>query len=509
MSSTYQAHIDSCTKSIVVNGTNQISVNVIFTNTQSDIYQNEIFCEFGEKSFYQLISDTTPQQFSFTIPVDWLNEITDSPLGTGKIELNCVNMNTGKCEYTETKNFTVYVPEEYKPEISKMEVKIRDIRNSIVDYALYGLTFPEINAIVTAHSTSPIKKYQITGGGVIVERDFSNTDYSDGYNFSAYGTVIKTWSNTKFTLTVEDARGRTASITSEDFYVQPYTRPLVNSLSAYRTDENGLVKADGGYIKVTINGGMSSIKNSNDEELNTIRCYVDWREVNGSYTHFTEITNKEPYIFKANKDSNFEIKCELRDMYMTTVASCKVLGESADFNIADGGGGAAVGTKATKGYFDVAYNSRFQNGISAKEKITADKGLVSNGKESRGDFLTFGYAERLLTYSTPSGMTYWGDFNDCTFVGVWGVYSDKDVSLSEYKRVLNAPCEKAGTLRVYYATGNISEDATELYLMQEYVVRDGSAVYRRCLSKLRDSSDVEWPTNWTFGDWYCYSGTKV
>lgn len=504
------AKISKFTDSIVVNGENTIEVQIEWEDKDSGSYENEIYCELGGKSFYKYLNrDTKPQSVSFTIPIEWLSEIPDSPLGTGKIRLQITNMATYEPEYETIKNFTVYVPEEFKPEVSNLTMVMIGTSNSVVDYALYGLTCLEMRAMVTPHPTSPIKKYYITGGGIDVSGDFS---YSSGYadhNFYARGSVVKTWSNTSFTLTVEDGRGRKASITSEEIYVQPYNRPLINSLSAYRTDKDGITQADGGYIKVTVNGGMSSIKDSNATEVNNLKCYLWSREVNGSYGPSVEITNKVPYIFEADKNSNFEIKCEIRDKFMQTVAYCNVLGNNKDFNIVDGGGGAAIGMKATKGYFDVAHNSRFQNGINANDEISSKKGLVSTGTGSKGDFLSFGKAERICSYKTPSGYAYWADFDEYTEIGVYGIYYDVDVSSSEYIHVLSAPCEMAGTLRVYNATGNMDEFATEKYLMQEYVVRDGSAVYRRGLSQVRDNSDVEWPGYWTFGRWYRYSGTQL
>jgi hypothetical protein len=518
MGSTYQAHISKFTPSIVVNGTNKIDVTVAFTNVQTGElgYENDLYIKFGDRYLYKYLDTTSssPQTFSFTIPVDWLNEIPDKSVATGTIELTCLDVYAFEVAYKETKPFTIYVPEEYKPTVSNLSVSFGDIRSMLVDYALYGLTTPRARAFVQPHSTSPIKKWYIAGGGVIASGEDPDISDNNDYNFSERGELIKALSHTTFTLTVEDARGRTASIESEQFYVQSYHRPIVKSLSAYRTDKDGIAKADGDYIKVTVEGAKSSIKDSEDNECNSLACYVDWKEANGSYSNFADITNNEPFIFEAKKDTNFEIKCTLRDKYMETVAYANVIGDNKDFNIADGGGGAAIGMKATKDYFDVLHKTRLQKNLSAKGTISSEKGLVSTGTGSKGDFLSFGKAERIFTdyHQTAEGnwvVNIWGDFNDCTSLGLYGVYNNNDVSSSNYYKVANAPCEKAGTLRVYCANGDMDESSTYRYIMQEYVVYDGSAVYRRCLSKTRDNSDVEWPANWTFGSWYRYSGTKV
>lgn len=525
MSATYVAKITDYTKSISVDGKNTIEVGLTYENKGSGYYMCELLINLGTKHLVKYIDGDTNSSYytnkvTFTIPVEWLAEIPSSPLGTGTIIVRTVDMNASDLEsavyFEDVRNFTVYVPEEFKPEISNLSVQMYDSIAS-VDYAVYGMTYPHITAKVTPHLSSPIKRYRITGGGIEVSGDYEET-HSSNYNFSNYCDMktVSALSNTKFTLTVWDARGRTASISSEDIYIQAYTRPSIKSLSAYRTDKDGLTQADGDFIKVTVEAGISPIKDSSGAEANTLKCYIGYKQSNDSGNYYVdkEITNGEPYIFEADKDTNFEIKCEVRDKYLNTIAYRNVLGDSKDLNFCDGGGGAAIGTKATKDYFDVAYNSRFQKGISANEEISSSKGIVSRGNNSRGDFLTFGSASRIIAYETPGGFYYGDDFDDYTTIGVYGIYYSGDINangqggISNGGYIRNMPCNEPGTLRVYNATGNTGSTATEQYLMQEYVVYDGSAVYRRCLSKVRDSSDVAWPIYWTYGPWQCYAGVE-
>ena len=512
MAKDYATINKNSTSSIVVDGREFISVYIDLPESECDV---ELFIEFKGKSIY---AQNPGKFYYFTVPVDWLNEIPKDILGTGYFRLKTWSKSV-QLIYEDKKPFTVYVPEDFKPEISNFSVDISDVNLDTVNYALYGLTFPRFSAVVTPHSTSPIEKCRITGGGYDVWTDYTHyVEDWDNYNFYTKGPAITTWANTKFTLTVYDARGRKGEITSDEIYVQSYNRPLINSISAYRTDKDGISQVDGDHIRVVLDASISPIKDSTDAENNTMQCFLYWNAINGSGGHAT-ITSGEGYVFEADKDRGYEIECVVRDKYMETKAYCTVLGDNKDFNIAEGGGGAAVGMKAEKGYFDVAHKSRFHKEISTKEEISSEKGLVSYGTGSRGDFLSFGKATRIYTmYHTvtddETGSSYnivdsWGDFNDSTTIGVYGVFYDNDVSSSNYYKVMNAPCEKAGTLRVFNATGNIDADATEMYLIQEYVVRDGSAIYRRALSKVRADKDTEWPYSWTFGSWYSYSGTKI
>lgn len=532
MGTTYLAKINSFTNSIVVDGKNTIEVKINYDNTGSGDYESEVFIEFGNQYDYKYIvanknSPYYTDKVTFTIPVSWLGEIPDSPTGTGIIRVRTVNMMTAGIAYEDVKNFTVYVPEEFKPELSNVSLFLRDVINhSRCDYAIYGITAPEIEALVTPHFTSPIKRYRITGGGIDVIKDFPSSNlYPQEKNYCFDGTVIKTWLNTNLTLTVIDGRGRTASATTETFYVHPYSRPSIKSFSAYRTDKDGIAKADGDHIKVQLDAAFSPIRDSSGNEVNSIiYCKVEWNEVNDNdYGHTEYIENNEPFIFEANKDFAFEIKGTVADEFMETEAYYYVTGDNKDFNVCDGGGGAAIGTKAEKGYFDVAHESRFQKGISANNEVKSESGFVSTGLGSKGDFLSFGRAERIFTevhyvpaydekgneIGTQPVVWGWGDFNECLDIGLYGVYYNEEVESSNYYKVMNVPCEKAGTLRVYNATGNMDDYALTKHLMQEYVVYDGSEVYRRCISKIRDNTDVEWPAVWTFGSWYRYSGTKI
>ena len=522
--STIQAHISNYTKSIVANGTNQISVTITFTNKGSGNYGNEVYCEFGEKQLYKYIDGGSPradQIILFDIPRGWVDEIPDSPSGTGKIKLRCVNMDTAKVEYEEVKPFTLYVPEDERPSISSVRFYMVAGAGTWVDYAIYGMTRPLIIASATG-SSSPIVKYHIKGGGNETSGEYSSSGET-GENFSELGPIVRTFGNTYFTLTLEDARGRTTSIDTEEIYVQPYTRPSIKGLSAYRVDADGITKADGDHIKVTLEAAISPIKDSTETNINTLTCYLQWRVVNGDYGGtLTEIQNNTPHIFEADKEYSYEIRCFVRDKYLETEAFASVVGDNKDFNIVDGGGGAALGMKATKDYFDVAYKSRFQKSLSANGEVSSKEGFVCTGTGSKGDFLSFGEATRICSdvhhvpyydkdgneAGTQTVVYYWADFNDFTDIGLYGVYDDYDVSVSNPYHVNNFPCGKAGTMRVFNATGQVSitDTATKQYRMQEYVVYDGSAIYRRGMSKVRDNSDVEWPSEWTFGSWYSYYG---
>lgn len=511
MASQEIAKIGEYTKSIIVDGNNSLHIEIDWEDKKTGSYQSELYIKLREKEYYIYLYQDAGRidVVDFQVPEDWLSAIPSLSVAKGQLIINNYDGTSTEPIYTETKNFTVYVPEEFKPEISNLSVDILDMKSYVVDYALYGITFPRFKAIVTPHSTSPIKRCRVKGGGVdtLVDFQYYGEDFETS-NFYAKGPAIVTWSTTKFTVTVEDERGRTAEITSDDFYIQSYNRPSINSLSAYRTDENGIAQADGDYIKATVDASISPIKDSNEENINTVDYYLSWEDVNGNGIHGYEPDGeKNTVIFEADKDLGFEIKCVVSDKYMQTTAYCTVHGDKKDFNIADGGGGAAIGTKATKGYFDVAHESRFHKGVNAKEEISSEKGLISSGTGSKGDFLSFGGAERLITYKTPGGATYYADFDECTNLGVYGVYYDNDTKGYDWEKIMNMPCAKAGTLRVFNATGNMDEWATEQYLMQEYVVCDGSAIYRRVLSKVRADEDTEWPVNWTFGKWYCYLGT--
>lgn len=515
MSYTGFVDLKKTTSSIVVNGTNAINIEYRLLPSDDDCYYyNEIEIWFKNKRCYYkyLEWETNPKPISYVVPIELLKEIPDSSVGTGTIVARIVHTSTGKIEEIK-KSFTVYVPEEFKPQVSNLKIEMMDTKYNVVDYAVYGLTKPMAHAIVTPHSTSPIKKWYILGGGVTASGTETVNNSNENYNFHVLGELVRALSSQTFKLIVEDGRGRTAEIESEAIYVHPYNRPIVKSLSAYRTDQDGIQKTDGGYIKVTVEGGISPIRDSEGNEVNTLSCYLSTKKTTDSgFGGFKEITNGEPYIFEAGKDFSYELKCTLRDKYMETVAYASVVGDTSDFNIADEGGGAALGMKATKDYFDVAHKTRLHKNLSVTDEVSSKKGFVSTGTGSKGDFLSFGEATSISAYKTPGGFEYYDDFNDYTSIGLYGVYNfssiDPRVSWDtepEGSWIYNIPVNKPGTLRVYNATGDTRSYALEKRIMQEYVVYDGSAVYRRVAYKVRDNSSVEWPEQWTFGEWYCYS----
>jgi hypothetical protein len=90
------------------------------------------------------------------------------------------------------------------------------------------------------------------------------------------------------------------------------------------------------------------------------------------------------------------------------------------------------------------------------------------------------------------------DFNDYKNYGVYAVTQNTIATTLK-----NCPEQKAGTLRVWAATGNGYRDENYAYVIQEYISYYTARSYRRTMTKQGKESA------WEFGDWIDMNGRAI
>ena len=175
-------------------------------------------------------------------------------------------------------------------------------------------------------------------------------------------------------------------------------------------------------------------------------------------------------------------------------ATFKIPTARVNLHLGENGRGVGIGKYCSSDSerLEVALDARFE----ADAKVEFN-GNVHFGGSISGRVLGLGSLTRIQSGTTEGGSSYYEDINDYTYPGVYGVYSNEDAA-----NVDNLPVSKAGTLRIYSANGDYgSDNASWVYLIQEYVLYDASAVYRRALQK-KVADGV-----WSYSQWYCYKPT--
>ena len=286
-----------------------------------------------------------------------------------------------------------------------------------------------------------------------------------------------------------DARGRTSEeVVSNPIAVRPYTRPLITLADVYRCDANNNKSNSGKYMRIVATSTISDIVSDKGESANSLKLYAFWQD-DGGGSGMQELTSGVGVTIGIDTDKTYTVDFVARDILQETRAYRTVPCENVAIFVKKGGKSVGIGKYVSgDNRFDVAFNSHF-DGTATFYKDTHFSGKVSGAVQS------YGSAERIATYTTSGGSTYYADFDDYTSFGVWGVYSNADAA-----NILNIPTAKAGILRVFSATGEYTSYSGIHYIIQEYMLFDATAVYRRYC--FYDGS------SWSYNTWHCYKPTN-
>ena len=181
--------------------------------------------------------------------MDWANRIPNQTSSYGRIL--CRTFNNGIAIGDKIVNFNVNVPSSMVPSISS--VTVSDSASGInAQFGAYiqGKSSPRIQINASGSYSSTIRSYSTTING----RIYSGSTINLGTIYDV-GTI-------NYTTTVTDSRGRTANYSSS-FSVLSYSPPSISSFSVVRCDSSGTETSDGTYVKVSINGSISSCNNKN------------------------------------------------------------------------------------------------------------------------------------------------------------------------------------------------------------------------------------------------------
>lgn len=234
--------LDQISSDFTINQTNLYAGNSfhIAVSPAVNTYGHRWVCTFGGRTSSGIMEPGTLSA-NIEIPMEWLDQIPAAMTGSGTITVYTWQTNYDNVfAQSYSKKITINAPSSVGPSIAG---KCGVTRNHVVggityaDLGIYvqgksGFT-ATIKTPVTQHGAS-ITAYRITGGGYTA---YSNK-LTSGLLMSAGDNVIQ--------FTVTDSRGLSATVQST-ISVTPYTKPAITSMSAWRTDANGVSSTTGEY----------------------------------------------------------------------------------------------------------------------------------------------------------------------------------------------------------------------------------------------------------------------
>lgn len=330
-------------------------------------WTHRIYYRFGSGSWTRFATDQTGD-YTWTVPKDLANSITDATSATLTIGLNTYNGST-QIGTTQTVNVKVTVPSSVKPSISSVTVSeaVSEIKSG---YGVYIQGKSKLHIVTDAagaySSTISSIKHKIGGTEYTAK-----ADYTSGFIMVSGDVSIVT--------TVTDSRGRTASKTTT-ITVYAYDAPKITKLTAIRCGEGGTVNNNGTYVKVSMAFSVSPVNNKNAKsyqlEYKTASDDTYTKIVSGNTYSYDDVYITGSTFLAAN---SYDIRLVVADSFTESEAVVRVNVASRLLSYIIKKMAIAIGKVAEMANtFDVALETIFRKAVSMYDNLTV-VGDISEG----------------------------------------------------------------------------------------------------------------------------------
>ncbi len=367
----------------------------------STSFNHKIELKIGSTVKQTITLATGTNTFSATIPHSWLPNSTSATIS---VVLSTYSGTTFIA--STTKNVTANVPTSVVPSVSAFTATSSVTSGTFANLYVQGKTTAKLTATATAGDGSSIASYTYSGSGI-------NTTVTT--NTATTSTLQATGAQT-YTVTVKDARGRTASKTVS-ITVYPYAAPSFGQPDVKRCDANGNLTESGTYAKYTINSTYASVNGKNTRTVTV--AYSS----NGGTSYSAETTLQAATDTASTKTgvygggafaiaSAYVLRFTIKDAYGATKTITAPLQSAArPINIRSNGKGVSIGAMSTKDAFEVSMASDFNSTVNIDGATTINNTLTTaNVINAKGGINMGGLngqtGELTVRFSNPTTSTY-------------------------------------------------------------------------------------------------------
>lgn len=330
-------------------------------------WTHRIYYRFGSGSWTRFATDQTGD-YTWTVPEDLANSITDATSATLTIGLNTYNGST-QIGTTQTVNVKVTVPSSVKPSISSVTVSeaVSEIQ-SVYGVYIQGKSKLHIVTDATGTYSSTISSIKHKIGGTEYT---AKADYTSGF--------ITVSGDIDIVTTVTDSRGRTAS-KATTITVYAYDAPKITKFTAIRCGEGGAVNNNGTYVKVSMAFSVSPVNNKNAKsyqlEYKTASDDTYTKIVSGNTYSYDDVYITGSAFLAAN---SYDIRLVVADSFTESEAVVRVNVASRLLSYIIKKMAIAIGKVAEMANtFDVALETIFRKAVSMYDNLTV-VGDISEG----------------------------------------------------------------------------------------------------------------------------------
>ncbi len=272
---------------------------------------------------------------TWTVPLDFMNDIPNATSGSGRIYVDTYKGST--LIGTKYTGFTATVPASVVPTASSLSGK--DL-NSVHGFSIQGISRIQIkvDGITPAY-----------GSPVSCEIAFDNVRYQ-GTDITT--NVVRNTGTLNAIIVLKDSRGRQQHYTLP-ITVKAYTAPQVTSLSVHRCNADGTTNDQGSYIKAIFSAKITQLSTATVDAARYVFKYKKttadtWTEVPLTGWNNAYSVNSREQIFPADDGSTYDVAVSATDRYLT---STRATSASTAFSLMDwhpSGRGIAFGGVAQK-----------------------------------------------------------------------------------------------------------------------------------------------------------------
>lgn len=254
-------------------------------------------------------------QHTFTVPLNWINELPNSTKGTASALLKTYEGT--QLLSSNSYSFEVTVPSNIVPTSLSL--------SSSVINGYDGLYLKSVSqARITASASGA---YSSTISGLTVTSD------RGGYSSTSFPYTTGTigiFGDIKFTLTARDSRGRTAT-TSITINVSDYSDPVISNQSAFRSNASGEEQSNGTNITVKCNYTITPLSG------NTATANVSYkRQSDSSWSESEPISSGVAKTIgndNINVQYGYNVRIQVQDKLKTTTLMLSVGSENVLYDI--------------------------------------------------------------------------------------------------------------------------------------------------------------------------------
>lgn len=377
---------------------NTITINI---SRQSSSYKHTVRYSWGSKS--GTIASNVDTSITWSIPIDFANDIPDSASGTGTIYVDTYSGNTKTG--TQSITFTASVPANVKPTFTG--ISLSDLNGAAQNLIPNSNTFIQIISNIKVAFNGAVGSYgsSITGYRAEIVGKNQTTDVNGGslgiMNYNGPITIRAS---------VSDSRGRWSDTREVSVTVLEYFAPALsfNITRTGSTSSTLTVTRNAKVAPLTVAGRKKNTMTLTFKvaRLGTNAFAVDNGQATGTWSSISNLVNSQANLagnYLANQ--SWVVIGTLEDKFTRTEFMVNVATESVVFSYDRSGVG--VNKVRERGALDVGGDIYSNNNPIQQHQLTQNNGRALNAWNDWNDYINTGLYMGFNLQNAPQGGNTW------------------------------------------------------------------------------------------------------